>query len=123
LAAAGIRHLKTNAGTALNKALENADVDALQDVLQGINFNKKIGQRTLDDDTLANFIVSLDKIDTLGQLLSQIREYCWQKWKAPNQSKSNFTVPLKAPWSRIFGPRRWWTPAGRFRASRYAITA
>ncbi len=50
-----IRHLKTNVGTGLNKALEaieDANVDALQDVLKGINFNRKIGQRTLDDDTL-----------------------------------------------------------------------
>ena len=39
-----IRHLKTNVGTALNKALEaleDANVDALQDVLKGINFNRK----------------------------------------------------------------------------------
>jgi len=60
-----IRHLKTNVGTSLNKALEaleDANVDALQDVLKGINFNKKIGQRTLDDDTLANFIQNFEKI-------------------------------------------------------------
>ncbi len=60
-----IRHLKTNVGTALNKALEaleDANVDALQDVLKGINFNKKIGQRTLDDDTLSNFIQNFEKI-------------------------------------------------------------
>ena len=60
-----IRHLKTNVGTALNKALEaleDANVDALQDVLKGINFNKKIGQRSLDDDTLANFIQNFEKI-------------------------------------------------------------
>jgi type I restriction enzyme M protein len=60
-----IRHLKTNVGTALNKALEaleDANVDALQDVLKGINFNKKIGQRTLDDDTLVNFIQNFEKI-------------------------------------------------------------
>ncbi len=60
-----IRHLKTNVGTGLNKALEaleDANVDALQDVLKGINFNKKIGQRTLDDDTLANFIQNFEKI-------------------------------------------------------------
>lgn len=60
-----IRHLKTNVGTALNKALEaleDANVDALQDVLKGINFNKKIGSRTLDDDTLANFIQNFEKI-------------------------------------------------------------
>lgn len=60
-----IRHLKTNVGTNLNKALEaleDANVDALQDVLKGINFNKKIGSRTLDDDTLANFIQNFEKI-------------------------------------------------------------
>ncbi|MRR54250.1 MAG: restriction endonuclease subunit S [Deltaproteobacteria bacterium] len=60
-----IRHLKTNVGTNLNKALEaleDANVDALQDVLKGINFNKKIGQRSLDDDTLANFIQNFEKI-------------------------------------------------------------
>ncbi len=60
-----LRHLKTNVGTALNKALEaleDANVDALQDVLKGINFNRKIGQRTLDDDTLSNFIQNFEKI-------------------------------------------------------------
>lgn len=60
-----VRHLKTNVGTALNKALEaleDANVDALQDVLKGINFNRKIGQRTLDDDTLSNFIQNFEKI-------------------------------------------------------------
>lgn len=60
-----IRHLKSNVGTGLNKALEaleDANVDALQDVLKGINFNRKIGQRTLDDDTLSNFIQNFEKI-------------------------------------------------------------
>ena len=60
-----IQHLKTNVGTALNKALESleeANVDALQDVLKGINFNRKIGQRTLDDDILSNFIQNFEKI-------------------------------------------------------------
>jgi type I restriction enzyme M protein len=60
-----IRHLKTNVGTGLNKALEaleDANVDALQDVLKHINFNRKIGQRTLDDDTLANFVQNFEKI-------------------------------------------------------------
>src|SRR5580698_8256486 len=60
-----IRHLKTNVGTGLDKALEaleDANVDALQDVLKGINFNRKIGQRSLDDDTLANFIQNFEKI-------------------------------------------------------------
>lgn len=55
-----IRHFKENVGSALNKALEDieeANIDVLQDVLKGgINFNRKIGQRTLDDETLSNFI-------------------------------------------------------------------
>jgi type I restriction enzyme M protein len=60
-----IRHLKTNVGTGLNKALEaleDDNVEALQDVLKHINFNRKIGQRTLDDDTLSNFIQNFEKI-------------------------------------------------------------
>jgi type I restriction enzyme M protein len=60
-----IKHIKTNVGTALNKALEaleDANVDTLQDVLKHINFNRKIGQRSLDDDTLVNFIQNFEKI-------------------------------------------------------------
>ena len=34
----------------------------MKDVLKGINFNRKIGQRTLDDDTLADFVQNFDKI-------------------------------------------------------------
>lgn len=60
-----IRHLKENVGSKLNKALqalEDANVDTLEDVLKHINFNKKIGQRTLDDDTLSDFIQNFEKI-------------------------------------------------------------
>lgn len=60
-----VKHLKVNVGTGLNKALEaieDHNIDALQDVLKGINFNKKIGQRTLDDDTLADFIQNFERI-------------------------------------------------------------
>jgi len=60
-----IRHLKTNVGSALNKALEaleDANVDALQDVLKHINFNRKIGQRTLDDTVLSDFVQNFEKI-------------------------------------------------------------
>ncbi len=60
-----LRHLKTNVGTGLNKALEaieDANHEALQDVLKHINFNRKIGQRTLDDDILANFVQNFEKI-------------------------------------------------------------
>jgi type I restriction enzyme M protein len=61
----GIAHVKTNVGSTLNKALEaleDANVDTLQDVLKHINFNRKIGQRTLDDDTLSNFVQNFEKI-------------------------------------------------------------
>ncbi len=60
-----LKHVKENVGTTLNKALEaieDANTDALQDVLKGINFNRKIGQRTLDDDTLADFVQNFEKI-------------------------------------------------------------
>jgi type I restriction enzyme M protein len=61
-----LKHLKVNVGSMLNKALgalEEANPDALQDVLKDtINFNRKIGQTTLDDDTLADFIQNFDKI-------------------------------------------------------------
>jgi type I restriction enzyme M protein len=61
-----LKHIKENVGSMLNKALEaleDANADALQDVLKGtINFNRKIGQTTLDDDTLVNFIQNFDKI-------------------------------------------------------------
>jgi type I restriction enzyme M protein len=55
----GIAHLKTSVGSGLNKALaaiEDANPNTLQDVLKGINFNRKVGQRTLDDSTLVEFI-------------------------------------------------------------------
>lgn len=61
-----LKHVKENVGSMLNKALEaleDENPDALQDVLKGtINFNRKIGQTTLDDDTLVDFIQNFDKI-------------------------------------------------------------
>jgi len=60
-----LKHIKENVGTALNKALEDleeANPEALQDVLKHINFNRKIGQTTLDDDTLIDFIQNFEKI-------------------------------------------------------------
>lgn len=60
-----LKHTKENVGSMLNKALEGleeANADALQDVLKHINFNKKIGQTTLDDDTLADFVQNFEKI-------------------------------------------------------------
>lgn len=55
----GIAHLKQSVGSGLNKALaaiEDANSDTLQDVLKTINFNRKVGQRTMDDSTLIDFI-------------------------------------------------------------------
>lgn len=61
-----LKHVKDNVGSALTKALEELEEcnsDALQDVLKGtINFNRKIGQNTLDDDTLVDFIQNFEKI-------------------------------------------------------------
>lgn len=61
-----LKHVKDNVGSTLNKALEaleECNVDALQDVLKDtINFNRKIGQNTLDDDTLVDFIQNFEKI-------------------------------------------------------------
>lgn len=60
-----LKHIKDNVGTLLNKALEaleEANPEALQDVLKHINFNRKIGQNTLDDDTLVNFVQNFEKI-------------------------------------------------------------
>jgi type I restriction enzyme M protein len=60
-----LKHVKENVGSKLNialAALEEENPDALQDVLKHINFNRKIGQNTLDDDTLVNFIQNFEKI-------------------------------------------------------------
>ena len=61
----GIAHLKTSVGSGLNKALaaiEDANPNTLQDVLKGINFNRRIGQRTMDDSTLVEFIQHFNDI-------------------------------------------------------------
>lgn len=61
----GVKHLKENVGSGLNKALaaiEEANPDTLEDVLKGINFNRKIGQRTLSDQVLVDFIMHFDGI-------------------------------------------------------------
>ena len=61
----GIAHLKTAVGSGLNKALaaiEDANPNTLQDVLKGINFNRKVGQRSMDDDTLVAFIQHFNDI-------------------------------------------------------------
>ena len=60
-----VRHLKEGVGDGLNSALgelERQNKDQLEYVLEGINFNKPIGQRKLSDDTLVNFIQVFEKI-------------------------------------------------------------
>jgi type I restriction enzyme M protein len=60
-----IKHLKESVGSGLNKALEaieDANPNTLQDVLKGVNFNRKVGQRTMDDSTLIEFIQHFDGI-------------------------------------------------------------
>lgn len=61
---AGILHVKEHVGTELNKALEaieEANTDELQDVLKNINFNRKVGQKTMSDETLVDFIQHFNK--------------------------------------------------------------
>jgi type I restriction enzyme M protein len=60
-----VRHLKDDVGNGLNSALgelERHNKDQLEDVLEHINFNRKIGQRTLSDNTLVNFIQVFESI-------------------------------------------------------------
>ena len=60
-----VRHLKVDVGNGLNSALgelERHNKDQLEDVLEHINFNRKIGQRTLSDNTLVDFIQVFEKI-------------------------------------------------------------
>jgi len=55
-----IKDTKKDIGTTLNKALqaiEEANIDLLQDVLTSINFNRKIGNKVLDDKTLQELIL------------------------------------------------------------------
>jgi len=65
-----VRHIKTNVGNKLNKALaaiEDANPNTLQDVLKGINFNRKIGQRALDDEVLVELILKFDGISLCNE--------------------------------------------------------
>ncbi len=60
-----LQHLKTSVGSGLNKALsaiEDANPNTLQDVLKGINFNRKIGQKTMADRTLVLFIQHFEQL-------------------------------------------------------------
>lgn len=60
-----IRHLKKEVGTNLNKALEALEEDnpnTLQDVLKSINYNRKVGQKTIADSKWIEFIQHFEKI-------------------------------------------------------------
>ena len=43
-------------------SLEEANADTLEDVLKGINFNRKVGKKTMDDSVLIIFITHFSKI-------------------------------------------------------------
>ncbi len=60
-----IRHLKSDVGSELNKALaelEELNPDTLQDVLKAINYNRKIGKTSIPDEKLVEFIQHFEKI-------------------------------------------------------------
>jgi type I restriction enzyme M protein len=61
----GILHQKKDVGSALNKALhaiEEAKPEVLEDVLKSINYNRKVGKKTIDDARWVDFIQKFDKI-------------------------------------------------------------
>ena len=61
----GILHQKNNIANILNKALaaiEEAKNTVLQDVLKPINFNRKIGSKSIDDTRLLKFIEVFDEM-------------------------------------------------------------
>ncbi|GAB5514392.1 hypothetical protein [Rhodopirellula baltica] len=57
--------MKQSVGSGLNKALaasEYVNSDTLQAVLKAVNFNRKVGPRTMDDSILIEFIQHLVEI-------------------------------------------------------------
>lgn len=61
-----LRHLKTNVGSGLNKALEALEESntkkGLEGVLKHINFNRKVGKKPIPDERLVEFIQHFDSI-------------------------------------------------------------
>lgn len=54
-----IKDVKENVGDEINKALaelEDKNADKLQDVLKGINYNKKVGQKSIDDSVWIDLV-------------------------------------------------------------------
>ena len=61
----GILHLKKSLGSGLNKALhavEDAKPEVFEDVLKNINFNRKVGKKTIDDSKWVSFIEKFNDI-------------------------------------------------------------
>ena len=85
------------------EALEDHNADALQDVLKAnINFNRKIGQHTLDDDTLVNFIQNFEKIPLhdddfeFPDLLGAAYEYLLKEFAVQSGKKAGeFYTPVE----------------------------
>ncbi|WP_087019681.1 type I restriction-modification system subunit M [Thaumasiovibrio subtropicus] len=61
-----LKHLKTNVGSGLNKALEALEESntkkGLEGVLKHINFNRKVGKKPIPDERLVEFIQHFDSI-------------------------------------------------------------
>lgn len=61
-----LRHLKSDVGSGLNKALAELEESNLkrgmEDVLKHINFNRKVGKKPMSDATLVEFIQHFDDI-------------------------------------------------------------
>ena len=109
-----LKHVKENVGTTLNKALEaieDANPDALEDVLKGINFNKTIGQRTLDDDVLADFIQNFEKIPLkdsefeFPDLLGAAYEWLIKYFADSAGSTVLYLDTKKVPFFKLYIPR------------------
>ncbi|KJJ39875.1 type I restriction-modification system subunit M [Aequorivita vladivostokensis] len=61
----GILHLKKDVGSGLNKALhaiEDAKPEVFEDVLKNINYNRKVGKKTIDDAKWVSFIEKFNDI-------------------------------------------------------------
>lgn len=61
----GILHLKKNVGSRLNIALhaiEDAKPEVFEDVLKNINYNRKVGKKTIDDAKWVSFIEKFNDI-------------------------------------------------------------
>jgi type I restriction enzyme M protein len=108
-----VRHLKVDVGNGLNRALgelERHNKDLLEDVLEHINFNRKIGQRTLSDDTLVGFIQVFELIPLRDEnfefpdLLGAAYEYLIKYFADSAGKRRASSIPPRmssARWSRL----------------------